>query len=135
MNIIDGMRDTLENLSNSGHQMSIATSNAQENVKAFLQHHKINFFKDVEEINMFHFFDKNHAINKLIKKTGAPSRNIIYIGDEVRDIESARSSNIKIIAVGWGYNAPEILQQYGPDCLVHHSQELIPAIETLNNQG
>ena len=34
-----------------------------------------------------------------------------YVCDEIRDIEAARKSKIKSIAVTWGYNSKEALEK------------------------
>ena len=58
----------------------------------------------------------------------------MYVGDETRDIRSARRSNIGIAAVGWGFNSAEILEEYEPDYLLHQPQELVEAIELYYSQ-
>jgi phosphoglycolate phosphatase-like HAD superfamily hydrolase len=50
---------------------------------------------------------------------------VIYVGDEIRDIEAAKRSKIPVISVTWGFNGTAILQQYQPDYLVHKPQEII----------
>jgi phosphoglycolate phosphatase-like HAD superfamily hydrolase len=54
---------------------------------------------------------------------------IVYVGDETRDINSAKKSGVKAIAVGWGFNSPEILSKHNPDYLAVQPQELTTAIE------
>lgn len=58
---------------------------------------------------------------------------VIYIGDETRDIEAARKSYVKAIAVSWGFNSKEVLAEQNPDFLIHQPQELIKVIENLQS--
>jgi phosphoglycolate phosphatase-like HAD superfamily hydrolase len=48
--------------------------------------------------------------------------------DEVRDIEAAKKSGIKSIAVAWGYNTKDALIKENPDFLVNSPDELINII-------
>ncbi|MGL5794649.1 MAG: HAD hydrolase-like protein, partial [Waterburya sp.] len=65
---------------------------------------------------------------QLIKDNQLNNSDVIYVGDETRDIRSARKSNVGIVAVGWGFNSAEILQEYQPDYLIYQPQELLDAI-------
>ena len=50
--------------------------------------------------------------------------HVFYVCDEVRDIEAARKSGIKSIAVTWGYNTKGALIKENPDFLVNSPDEL-----------
>lgn len=124
---IFGMKSALIELKKQGHILGIVTSNSAENVNNFI---RVNF-----EPNIFDYicagiavFSKNQTINQLIKKHNFPHQDVIYVGDETRDIEAARKSKIKIISVTWGFNSPEILAAKKPDFLINDPQELITII-------
>jgi phosphoglycolate phosphatase len=125
---INGIPIFLKELKDNGYLLGIITSNLHENVLSFL---KIN--------NLEHLFDfiysgttlfgKHKVINQLLKQHKLIPNEIIYVGDETRDIRSAQKSKVKVIAVAWGFNSPEILAQHQPDFLIYHPQELIGAIK------
>ena len=48
---------------------------------------------------------------------------VIYVGDEVRDITGAKNAGVKVIAVAWGYNSRELLEKHKPDFPVDTPQE------------
>jgi phosphoglycolate phosphatase-like HAD superfamily hydrolase len=50
------------------------------------------------------------------------------VGDETRDIEAAKKSHIKVIAVSWGFNSRQVLEKYSPDFLIDYPGELIDVI-------
>ncbi len=102
--------------------LGILTSNTQENVKQFLEKNELNFFEFVRTGKSV--FGKSHLINKIIKQRNASKTDVFYVCDEVRDIEAARKSGIKSIAVTWGYNTKDILQKENPDFLVNTPDEL-----------
>lgn len=47
------------------------------------------------------------------------------MGDEIRDIDAAKKTGIKVIAVGWGFNSPQALAAQNPNFLIERPQELI----------
>ncbi|PPS45340.1 HAD-IA family hydrolase [Chroococcidiopsis sp. TS-821] len=127
---IAGIKDVLQELSSRGHRLGIITSNSKENI--------VDFLEKNEWQHLFEFvysgttlFGKSKIINRLIKQKEISRDQIIYVGDETRDIEAARKSNVKAIAVTWGFNSAEVLAQQNPDFIVSQPQELISAVMAL----
>ena len=79
-------------------------------------------------------FGKSKAINKFLKQENIKPEAVIYVGDEIRDIEAARRSEIKVIAVSWGFNSEQVLAELHPDYLIQNPAELIDAIRKLGEQ-
>lgn len=126
-----GLSACLHQLRQKGYELGIITSNLEKNVITFLQNNELDhLFKFIYCDTSL--FGKDKVINQIIRQNKFKRENIIYVGDETRDISAARKSNIKIIAVGWGFNSPKILAKYEPDVLIHHPQDLIQAVESLN---
>lgn len=128
LNPISGIKEALIELNKQGNRLGIITSNSKENVIAFLEKNNLQ--------NLFSFvyagrtiFGKNKIITNLIKQEALNLKVVIYVGDEVRDIEAARKSHIKVIAVTWGFNSKEVLAEYNPDFLIDFPSELIEAVE------
>jgi phosphoglycolate phosphatase-like HAD superfamily hydrolase len=71
------------------------------------------------------------VINRFLKQANLTPEEVIYVGDETRDIEAAKRSQIKMIAVSWGFNSKTVLAEHNPDFLIHHPNELIQVISTL----
>ena len=124
---IDNIASVLFELKNRGYTLGIVTSNNKENVEIFLRKNKLDsLFSYIYSSTSI--FGKHRVIDRAIKNNKLTKANVIYVGDETRDIRSARRSNIGIVAVSWGFNSGEILQDYQPDYLVHQPQELLEAI-------
>lgn len=49
-------------------------------------------------------FGKHRIIKKAIKKNNLSINEIVYIGDEIRDIDACKKIGVNIISVSWGYN-------------------------------
>ncbi len=117
----------LLNLKNQGYVLGIVTSNHQENVDIFLAKNKLNhLFRYI--YSSTGIFGKHRVINQAIREHGLNKSEVIYVGDETRDIRSARKSRIPVIAVSWGFNAAQILAEYQPDYVVNNPSELLEAI-------
>ena len=125
------IKEALVFLKQKGYTLGIVTSNNRDNVLSFL---KINDLTD-----LFDFvyagttlFGKNRIINRVLKEHHWNAEEVIYIGDETRDISAAKKSRLTMISVGWGFSSPVILQEYQPDFLVYHPSELMTAIAAVD---
>lgn len=124
----EGMEEALSNLKNKGCYLGIITSNLGANVSLFLRKNNLdNYFDFVYSANTL--FGKNKVINKAINKHHLLKDEVVYIGDETRDIEAAKKSNIKVAAVTWGFNSATVLKEYNPDFILDKPQELLDIIE------
>lgn len=124
---IAGISSVLFELKSRGCTLGIVTSNNTENVDIFLRKNKLkSLFSYVYSSTSV--FGKHRVINQAIRENSLNKADVIYVGDETRDVRSSRKSNIGIIAVTWGFNAVEILQEYHPDYLANTPQELLTAI-------
>lgn len=128
----DSISCTLLTLKKRGYLIGIVTSNLKENVLAFLEKNELdNIFDFIHSGTTL--FGKNKIINRVIKENQLKVEEVIYVGDETRDINAAKQSNIRMISVCWGFNSPDILAKYEPDFLVYHPSELLDVVATLNN--
>lgn len=67
----------------------------------------------------------------MMKKYQLKNDEVIYIGDEVRDIHSCKKLWIKIIAVIRWYDNEQLLEENKPDSIVHTPKEIPQAIKQL----
>ncbi len=104
-------------------QIGILSSNSLENINKFLKANELEIFDFVySESNLF---GKDKALKKLIKKYNLSKKDIYYVGDEVRDIESCHKIGVKILCVSWGLNTKKILMENKPDFFVEEPRELV----------
>lgn len=127
---IEGMINALNYLKARGNSLGIVTSNSWDNVSAFLKIHGLErHFSFVYSGTTL--FGKGRVINRILKQHNLDFQRVVYVGDETRDIEAAKKIQIKVVAVSWGFNAEEALLRQNPDFLIHHPDELIDVIQTL----
>lgn len=129
---ITGIEEVLSQLKSQGYYLGIVTSNSKDNVVNFLVNHKLEHLFDFIYPKIT-IFGKHRAINTIIKQYEVSKEKAIYVGDETRDIRSAKKSGIPVIAVSWGFNSAAILAEHKPDFLIEQPTELIEAIASWNN--
>lgn len=126
VSLFSGIQEMLLALKQNGYQLGIITSNSHKNVEFVLQKYDLLIFDFI--ISSATLFGKDKVIKKYLKTENIQSEDIVYIGDEVRDISAAKKAKIKVIAVTWGFNSREVLSDYQPDALVDRPQELMTVI-------
>jgi HAD superfamily hydrolase (TIGR01549 family) len=133
LNPISDIKEALTQLINEGYFLGILTSNAEENVIPFLKKHGMQglFSFISSETSLFR---KDKSLKKLMKINNLSSEEVIYVGDETRDIEASKKINIKVIAVSWGFNSGEVLAKHNPDFLIHKPSELIEVLRSLQKR-
>jgi phosphoglycolate phosphatase-like HAD superfamily hydrolase len=120
---ISGMPETLTFLQERGVRMAILTSNSQANVEAFLIRHNLLYFEFVRSSSKL--FGKGREIKRILRKEKLSPGEILYIGDETRDIEAAKVTGLPMAAVTWGYNSVEALHALNPEHLIHSPSDLL----------
>ena len=125
---IEDIVPVIRQLKDKGYTLGIVTSNIKENVEIFLHKNQLDgLFSYIYSSTSI--FGKHRVIDRAIRSHNLDKANVIYVGDETRDIRSARRSKIGIVAVSWGFNSAEILSEYEPDYSIHQPAELLRAIE------
>lgn len=119
----DGMRAIVLALKEKGYQLGIVTSNSEENVRAFLASNDAEVFDFIQAGTGL--FNKSIKIKRLIVREGLKKDEIVFVGDEIRDIEAARKTGMTSVAVTWGLNSREGLVAAEPDFMVDTAEELI----------
>lgn len=123
-----GLREALNELKKLNIIMGIVSSNTKENIGKFLNQHDLNFFDFIHSTGRI--LSKNITLKNLIHNQGFTMDQVLYVGDEIRDIVAAKKLGIKVAAVGWGYNSAEILATYDPDYLLNDPKDLSSLIPT-----
>lgn len=121
--LFPGIKEVLLELKKRGFQLGIITSNSRENVLGALE--KNGLQDTFTFIYSGSTFGKHKVINKWLRLEHINPEEVVYVGDEIRDIDAAKKTGIKVIAVGWGFNSPQALAAQNPNFLIERPQELI----------
>lgn len=119
-----GMEEALSKLYQQGHSLGIVTSNSADNVYLFLQVQGLtSYFRFVE--TGVSLFGKNRVLKQLLRRQRLKLGEVIYVGDETRDVDAARRVGMRVVAVTWGFNSRRALERHCPDFLIDMPQTLI----------
>lgn len=114
--------ENIKKLKDMGIKIAIITTNSKTNVRLFLEKHNVDYFDFISSTTMF---GKESKIKKIIKKEKLNNNEVLYVGDEIRDIHAANRAGIDIASVVWGYNTIESLMKNKPQYLVYEPAELL----------
>lgn len=127
--LIDGIKELLNEIELMNYKITIISSNATENILEFLKMNGIDSVSNV--LCSSRIFGKDKVIKKFINDANLKKSDLIYIGDEHRDIVACKSVGIPIIWVGWGYDALEVVQSINPDYMVSSPEEIINILSSI----
>ena len=116
----DGIPDLVRRLHDEGFSVGIITTNSAQTINIFLEKYELtDFFTYIKpEISLF---GKRRALRRARRHL---KTDIIYIGDELRDIEACRAVDIPIISVSWGFNSTEILEKNNTGMVAEDVEEV-----------
>ncbi|KOP80592.1 HAD family hydrolase [Lysinibacillus sp. FJAT-14745] len=126
VHLYDGIKEVLMDIDKRGYKILIISSNSQDNILEFLKMNGIHCVSNVLCSNRI--FGKDKVIKKFLKDSGITSSEVLYIGDEQRDIIACKKVGVPIIWVSWGYDAIEVIQQEEPEYKVATPQEILNII-------
>ncbi|MCR5064099.1 MAG: HAD-IA family hydrolase [Treponema sp.] len=103
----------------AGYELGILTSNSLKNVQAFLKKYSLDSYFSFLRTDVS-LFGKKKALRKAKKVL---NKRILYIGDEIRDIEACRKNNIPIVSIPWGLNSYEALDERNHGLVANSAEE------------
>lgn len=126
----EGMPEVIEKLHAEGHELFMLSSNTVRNIHAFL--HKYDLYEYFLQIyGGIGLFGKAPSLRRLLKDQQIELDNAVYIGDELRDVQSAQSIGLRAVAVTWGFARPSALKSAKPTALAGSPEELLAVLEEL----
>jgi phosphoglycolate phosphatase len=128
--IFEGISNLIISLKNDGYSLSIISSNSADNIVHFIKKNELEFFEQI--ISVKNIWGKNKAIKSYLKKFNLSKDEIIYIGDELRDIQACKKVPVKIIAVTWGFDAIELLKSDNPDYIAYIPEDILEIVREIN---
>ena len=124
LKMIEGMPEVIVEMRRHVRSFGILTSNAPANVDLFLRSHGLR--------EPFDFISSTSKLTgkakhlKAIRKTfSLRPEEMLYIGDELRDVKASQKAGIPIAAVTWGFNSRESLAAQSPDYLFDHPTDFL----------
>lgn len=122
------MIDVLQQLNRQGIVQGVITSNSDTNVQGFLMRYNLNIFDFIHTGSSL--FGKDKLLKKIIQKYKLKTQDVLFVGDETRDVSAAQKVGIGVIGVTWGFNSREVLEKMKPNHLVDSPNDLLNIIHS-----
>ncbi len=130
LKLIEGMPEVLVELRRHVRSFGILTSNSTSNVDLFLRTHglreQFDFISSTSKLT-----GKSKHLRAIRKTFSLREDEMLYIGDELRDVKASQKAGIPIAAVSWGFNSPEALAAAEPDYLFHKPSEFLSLLSAM----
>ena len=127
--LFPGVDQMLSSLEQRGLRLGIVSSNAEPNIRRILGEEnatRFQYFACGASL-----FGKAIKLRAVLRKSGLPPNQVIYIGDEIRDATAARELGVSFGAVAWGYTTIEALRAEHPALEFSTVAELAGKLESV----
>lgn len=107
------MKEVIQQLSSNGYHIGILSSNRKDTIEQLIR----KFGLEIDFVYQSSIFGKARAIKKALRKEKLRATEVVYVGDEVRDVLACREAKVDVLAVSWGLNARKTLKKTGAPTL------------------
>lgn len=125
--LIPGIGEILPTMRARAKSFGVLTSNAEANVDLFLKAHGLrehfDFISSTSKLT-----GKSTHLRAIRKTFSLDAGEMLYVGDEIRDIKAAKKAGIAMAAVTWGFNSAESLHAESPEHLVSNPEDLLQLV-------
>lgn len=128
--VFPGVKSMLNELSRK-YTLGILTSSPRENVVAVLKRSGIDCISFI--FSGSSLFGKEVVIRRMLKDQKYKSEEVVYVGDEVRDVVACRKAKVRVIAVRWGFNSKRRLVAEKPDDVADSPKEIGVILRKIEN--
>lgn len=126
LKLFAGVPEALAALGAAGAKLGILSSNAEGTIRACLRANGAEaHFAFV--VGYPRLFGKGKALKRIVRAERVERAEVLYVGDEVRDIEAAQRAGVKVAAATWGFHAADLLRAAGPDFVADAVPDLLRA--------
>jgi phosphoglycolate phosphatase len=123
-----GVAEALGRISRDGCRQGIVSSNSEENIRVCLRANAVEpWFEFV--VGYSRLLGKQRALRRVLRRTALDCRDVLYVGDEVRDIAAAQEVGVDVAAVTWGINSKSVLAEHSPTHVIEQPCQLSEILE------
>jgi len=124
---VDGIVEAIKSLSDLNVSLGVVTSNSGNNVQTWLTHFDINQYFEII-LGGGGLLRKERCIRKVMGRHNIKPHELLYVGDESRDIKACHRLKIHCVAVTWGLDLEDKLRVDNPESLISVPSELLPLV-------
>jgi phosphoglycolate phosphatase len=133
IHLFDGVDRMLRQLSNQGIALAVVSSNAEDNIRRVLGPDSASLVDDYACGATI--FGKAAKIRAVLRSSNVSAREVIYIGDEIRDFEAAKQAGLSFGAVAWGYTRAETLAALSPTLMLMRVDDVADALAPASSKS
>jgi phosphoglycolate phosphatase len=128
--LFDGISELIRDLS-INNKLYILSTNTKRIIRKVVENNSLtecftNFYTNKN------LFGKASSLKRIIKTNLLNASQVIYIGDEERDVIASRKAKLAVASVAWGFDSRELLETTGPDFIAETPDDLKKYIEELD---
>jgi phosphoglycolate phosphatase len=117
LKLVPGLAESLAAIHAKHVRLGVLSSNKEDNIRRCLR------ANGVEDLFSFvvgypKLFGKGKALRRILRAERMERSDVLYVGDEARDVEAARKAGVHVVAATWGFHAESILRDSRPDHLI-----------------
>lgn len=123
LKLATGVPAVLAALAGAGVRLGVLSSNREDNIRRCLRANGAEgHFAFV--VGYPRLFGKAKALKRILRAERVTREEVLYVGDELRDVEASKKAGVKVAAVTWGMHTAELLRTGKPDYVVSEASEL-----------
>lgn len=127
LRLYPGVRELILKLHEEGYCLAVLSSNSENNIRHFFEQNDITHFRHIICSN--HIFSKDTMINRFVRRNSIDKSRILYIGDELRDIEACKRAGVDVVWVDWGLDIKSTIIPAKPDFMVSKPDEIYKIVK------
>lgn len=125
VSIFPGIKRVFTVLHKHGIPIGIVSSSEEETIRTIIKTNGLA----ADFIARSNLFGKARVLKKVLRERSLATSDVLYVGDEIRDVEACHKAHVKIIAVTWGLNTRSVLESTGSET-VESPEDLLGRILT-----
>ncbi len=103
--IVPGLPEQFVKFQEQGYKLAIISSNRKKNIQECLKLHDITVFETIFCDKGRSLFVKHKTIKKFLKTANINHDQMVYVGDECRDVSACHRVKVPMVAVSWGWDS------------------------------
>jgi phosphoglycolate phosphatase len=121
--LIEHMAGVVRELRAEVETLGILTANSKDNVLAFLTDKNLTVFDFISTVPKLS--GKAKKLKAIMGTFDYKEEELLFIGDEIRDVRAAHKAGVPVAAVTWGFNSERSLSKKKPDLIFREPAEIL----------
>ncbi|MCI3922729.1 HAD-IA family hydrolase [Paenibacillus sp. TRM 82003] len=123
-----GIPELLRELKGRGLPAGVLSSNDPASIREVLRRNGLaSLFASIAPSSSL--FGKDQALRKILKAEKLRPEEMLYVGDELRDVEACRKAGVPVAAATWGFDDAALLREAGPTFVAEQPMDILAFLQ------